>query len=99
MSDQTPDTTTPPPAPEANLTSAGPIVARFGRYYRNTRYLMFVMFMGFGIWCFYDGYFKWPKENEAAIKKGQNPPHKDYDVQLQRALAIILPPLAVVVLV
>jgi len=75
-----------------------PLAARYGRYYRNTRYLMFVLFMGFGIYCIYDGFVKYPRENETAIKRGQRPPHGEYDAPLNKALGIILPPLAVFVL-
>jgi len=98
MSDQSPDTTTPPTTPDPNLTYAGPIVARFGRYYRNTRYLMFLLFLGFGIYCIYDGFYKYPADNETAIKRGQRPPHGEYDAPLNKALGIILPPLAIFVL-
>src|SRR5213075_743300 len=99
MSDESSDTTTPPAAPEANVTYAGPIVARFGRYYRNTRYLMFLLFIGFGIYCIYDGFYKYPADNAAwNPAKGVRPPHGEYDAPLNKALGIILPPLAIFVL-
>jgi hypothetical protein len=50
-----PASTPPPPS--------GDIVARAGRYYRNTRYLMFLMIMGFGIAFLYDGYIRYPRHN------------------------------------
>src|SRR4051794_20313696 len=83
---------------EQSAIPQGPIVAYYGRYYRNTRYLMFVLFMVFGIWCMYDGIYKWPRQNAEASARGQNPPHGPYDVPLQKALAIILPPLSLFVL-
>ena len=46
MSDEnqsTPEPTDPKPLVQA------PIIARYGKYYRNTRYLMFVLFMGFAL--------------------------------------------------
>jgi len=98
MSEETPETTAPQSAPEANLTYAGPIVARFGRYYRNTRYLMFLLFMGFGIASIYHGFWKYPQENRVAIARGQRPPHGEYDAPLNKVLGIILPPLAIFVL-
>src|SRR6266568_6618107 len=98
MSEETSQTTTPDTAPQANLADAGPIVARFGRYYRNTRYLMFLLFMGFGIYCIYDGFWKYPAENETAIKRGQRPHHGEYDAPLNKVLGIKLQPLAVFVL-
>lgn len=42
-----------------------PIVARAGRYYRNARYIMFVIILGFGVWFLHDGYVKYPAENKA----------------------------------
>ena len=41
----------------------GDIVARAGRYYRNTRYLMFLMILGFGIAFLYDGFVRYPRHN------------------------------------
>jgi len=48
------------------LTSdaSGPVVARAGTYYRRTRYIMFVVLFGYGIWSIYDGFVGWPKHNE-----------------------------------
>ncbi|CAN5658055.1 hypothetical protein BH09PLA1_BH09PLA1_21010 [soil metagenome] len=45
------------------VSSNGEIVARAGRYYRNTRYLMFAMLLGMGGWFAYDGFVKWPRQN------------------------------------
>lgn len=39
------------------------IVATAGRYYRNTRYVMFVLLVGMGIWFGYDGFVNWPAVN------------------------------------
>jgi hypothetical protein len=54
----TTESTTATPAP-----ASGDIVARAGRYYRNTRYLMFLMILGFGIAFLYDGFYRYPKQN------------------------------------
>src|SRR4051812_28161606 len=48
----------PTPAPQAD------IVARAGTYYRNTRYLMCVMFIGMGIWFGVDGFSRYPAQNQ-----------------------------------
>jgi hypothetical protein len=45
------------------------IVARYGRYYRNTRYLIAVMCIGWGLYSLYDGFVRYPRENEAAVQK------------------------------
>jgi hypothetical protein len=57
----------PDKAPDADQ-STGPIVARAGRYYRNMRYLMFVVFIGMGAWFGYDGWVGWPRMNEQIRK-------------------------------
>jgi hypothetical protein len=47
----------------------GAIVARYGRYYRNTRYLIAAMCIGWGLYSIYDGFVRYPKVNEAAVQK------------------------------
>jgi hypothetical protein len=53
--------------------SSGDIVARAGRYYRNTRYLMCALLIGMGAWFAYDGWIAWPEENRkvAQLKEQQ----------------------------
>ncbi len=69
-----PQTATTRPFPGA---STEPIVARAGRYFRNTRYLMALLVLGFGIACIYDGWVGWPRQNlkrqrvEAELKAAQ----------------------------
>ena len=50
---------------QASPVSAGSedIVARAGKYYRNTRYLMAVLLVGAGAWFAYDGWVGWPEHN------------------------------------
>lgn len=40
-----------------------PMVARAGTYYRNARYIMFVIVVLMGVWFLYDGFVKYPEEN------------------------------------
>jgi hypothetical protein len=40
-----------------------PISAAAGSYYRNMRYLMFVVILAMGCWFLYDGFVKYPKKN------------------------------------
>ena len=47
----------------STTTQTGDIVARAGRYYRNTRYIMFALLLGMGGWFLYDGFIGWPNEN------------------------------------
>ena len=61
--------------PVASETSGGgdggDIVARAGRYYRNTRYIMALMLFGFAAYFAYDGWIGWPKHNReiAEVKR------------------------------
>src|SRR4051812_35414123 len=92
MSEEIPQTTEAQPS---NPVQTGPIVARFAKNHRNKQYLMVLLFFGIGIYCLYDGFYKYPADNRAAIAKGQNPPHGEFDAPLNKGLGIILPPLAV----
>lgn len=76
-------------------TVDGPIVARGGRYYRNTRFLITAMFLLFGGLCIKDGFYTYPKLNAQARAEGVKEPYPGWDVPLNRGLGILLPPLAV----
>jgi hypothetical protein len=41
----------------------GPIVARYGSYYRNMRYIMTTLIVAFGFWFMYDGFVGYPEHN------------------------------------
>ena len=49
----------------------GDVVARAGRYYRNTRYVMCALLIGAGLWFAYDGWIGWPEHNRklAEVKR------------------------------
>lgn len=82
------------PRPPADDPYAGQdvIVARAGRYYRNARYLMVLLCLGLSGWFAYDGWIGWPRENAAAIQRGEEKlPRSDFDILLQRILAGALP--------
>lgn len=49
--------------PTDSTLAAQPIVARAGSYYRNMRYLMFVLLVAMGAWFGYDGFHAWPEGN------------------------------------
>jgi hypothetical protein len=51
------------PPPQTASKPTGDIIARPASYYRNTRYLMTVMFIGMGLWFCYDGFIRYPAEN------------------------------------
>lgn len=48
---------------QSQPTPTGDIIARPASYYRNTRYLMTVMFVAMGVWFCYDGFVRYPAEN------------------------------------
>ncbi len=82
------------------MSNESPIIARAGRYYRNTRILMVVILIGYGAWSLYDGYVKYPRDNEAAArKKLEKLPHPDLDVPFNQWLGIFLPPLGIAFLI
>lgn len=62
-SSETAQPTTEPPR--------GPIVARAGRYYRNTRFIMVLILFGYGLWSIRDGFFAWPKANAEALERAR----------------------------
>jgi hypothetical protein len=63
-SDQPEPSTTRPETPPAAATSeGGDIVAGPGRYYRNTRYALLVLFVAMGAWFALDGWKRYPEEN------------------------------------
>src|SRR5688572_2258192 len=86
---------------EANVSEE--IVAKAGKYYRNTRYLMAIMFIGMGFWFAYDGFIHWPRlkaEAEAKLARGEKTekPKTNMDILIQRMLGVSLPPLGVALL-
>lgn len=74
------------------------IVARYGRYYRNTRYLIAALAVGMGMWFLYDGLVKWPRENAENIAREQPVAHSELDLRLQKILGTTLPPLGIALL-
>lgn len=51
---------------QATKTDAGagePVVARYGSYYRNMRYIMVTLVIAFGLWFGYDGFIGYPEHN------------------------------------
>src|SRR5215217_8146123 len=92
------ETTTTEQTPAVAPSSDGDevIVARSGRYYRNTRYLFVLGMIAMGAWFARDGWVRYP--HERALHQ-QNPktgvPHTETDIQLQKVLGCTLPVLGV----
>ncbi|HEX8912067.1 MAG TPA: hypothetical protein VF796_06880, partial [Humisphaera sp.] len=93
MADAT-STETSPTDPAAAPTE---IVARAGTYYRNARYLMALICFGLAGWFGYDGWVRYPAQNDAydaAVAAGRKPEaskHTDLDITTQQLLALSLP--------
>jgi hypothetical protein len=113
----------PDPADRADPNA--PVVAGPGQYYRNMRYLMFVIFVAMGAWFGYDGWVAWPRMNQQIRQLNEqftqaNNSHdmpkvnalreqlnrlnggkekSDWDLGLQKMLAIALPIFGAFVLV
>lgn len=49
--------------------SNGPIVARAGKYYRVTRYIMAAFIFGYGLYSIYDGFINYPRQNREYLEK------------------------------
>jgi len=76
------------------------IVAKGALYYRMTRILMVVMFVGMGSWFAYDGWIGWPEENKKAeLEPTKYKRHSGTDILLQKVLASTLPPLGIALLI
>src|ERR1700741_419731 len=67
----------------------GEIVAKAGRYYRNTRYLMFAMLVGMGCWVMYDGFVKYPRENAELAQVEAERTAATSDAEKQRISSLI----------
>ena len=89
-----------PPAQPATGDGDEEIVARAGRYYRNTRYIFSLGLVLMGAWFAYDGWVAWPRQ--AAMHR-ENPktgaPRSETDIRLQRVLGSLLPPAGIAFLI
>jgi hypothetical protein len=86
--------TTEATAPAA--TEKTPVVARAGKYFRITRYIMTGVLLIYGAWSIYDGFISWP---EWPISHPNEKPKSDMDIKFNQVLGMVLPPLAIVLLI
>jgi hypothetical protein len=92
-------------SPEATPETPIELAAGPGKYFRTTRIIMMLLCVGMGAWFAYDGFVNWPSELrearrlEAEGKKPEKKPHTEMDILIQKALAIVLPPLGLYILV
>src|SRR6476469_4491332 len=87
--------TGPIAAESAPIAGDDEIVARPDNWYRGQRLIFAIALILAGGWFGYDGWVRWPHENEVAAKvEGVTKlPHSDLDIKFQKILAIVLPPL------
>jgi hypothetical protein len=75
---------------------SGPIIARPGRYYRLTRFIMTVVLLVYGGLSIRDGFFTWPKWSQIhPYEKPKTP----MDILFNQVLGVALPPLAMILLI
>jgi len=98
-------TTTTTSAGGVRLAPGEQIVARAGRYYRNTRYIMTVVLLGMAGWFAYDGFVTYPRDNEQhrrylqdPVNNKDAPVHTETDIRMQKVLATLLPAVAAALL-
>jgi hypothetical protein len=85
--------------PDSPAASPDEIIAPPGRYYRNARYIIFILCIFAGAWFSYDGWVAWPRQNLEDIQSGQRLHHPSaYDIPLQKGLGIALPLLGIGIL-
>jgi hypothetical protein len=77
------------------------IVAPPDNWYRGKRLIFAIALIVGGAWFAYDGWIRWPRENEQALKVAgvTKLPHTEFDIKLQKILAVSLPPLGLLWLV
>jgi hypothetical protein len=91
------------PAPSVDTGEAprGDVVARASMEYRVKRYLMVALLVGWGVWSLYDGYVRYPTENEQALRNTpglEKKPHTTTDIMLNRWIGYVLPPVGLALL-
>jgi hypothetical protein len=88
------------------VAAAGDVVARGSRGYRIKWFIMGAAMVAYGWWSLYDGYVKWPRDNQQAVAdaKAQGKPvpeklpHDDWGILLNKLIGISLQPLGMLVL-
>jgi hypothetical protein len=88
-------TTQSPAEPQAEK---GPIVARAGQYYRNTRYIMTCVLLLYGAWACYDGFYNWPEPHWSHMHPDEKP-KTQMDIMFNVVLGTLLPPAGIALLI
>jgi hypothetical protein len=83
-------------APVAAPDIKGPVIARAGKYYRVTRYIMTFILFVYGGWSIYDGFISWPNW---PITHPNEMPKTPMDILFNKVLGCILPPAGIFLLI
>ncbi|MGD1276606.1 MAG: hypothetical protein ABR964_05210 [Tepidisphaeraceae bacterium] len=84
------------PNAASQQADSGPIVAHGGRYYRATRYIMASILVIYGLLSIRDGFYRYPHWSDLYPNEKEK---TAWDIGLNKALGILLPPLALVMLI
>ena len=95
------------PGAASATNAAGDIVARASRSYRIKWLIMGAAMLAYGWWSLYDGFVKWPRDNQEVIAEAQAQgkpvpeklPHDELGTLLNKLIGISLQPLGLAVLV
>jgi len=82
--------------PQAPDAPPGRTIARAGRYYRWTRFIMTLVLLVYGGLSIRDGFFTWPKWPQT---HPYEKPKTQMDILFNQVLGVALPPLAILLLV
>ena len=99
------ETAAPVPA-ESTGGGSGDIVARASRSYRVKWVIMGLAMLAYGWWSLYDGFVKWPRDNQQAVAEATSAgkpvpeklPHDHLGIFLNKLIGITLQPLGLFVL-
>ena len=91
------DPSDPSPVPTPAATpAAAPIVAGPGGEYRLKRLGLALLLLGYGVYSLYDGFYKMPRANAAAVAEHlAKMPYPAYDIPFNQVFGMLLPPAAV----
>ncbi len=83
-------------------SASAEIIATPGKWHRGKLIGVALLFLGFGIACIYHGFFVYPRQNAEFVAAEKDPtlplPHPGFDIPMNKGFAVILPPLALLLI-
>ena len=84
----------------ASIPYAAEVVAKPSRSYRLKWCIMGLVLVAYGGWSIYDGFVRYPRENEEARREGRDKvPHPGLDVPFNQVIGLALPPFGLAVII